>query len=142
MYVAKLFKCHNYKNIEERIGTVLMQFKDKPNSRKEMIHLRYNLLVEITDFICDNYDREVEYINAHCQRYLAETIESDGFIPEMINLDEYMQDYLLSLLAPLRTVISCFARREMSLSKPVNQNSASSYPIVLIWNTPPPDFGS
>ena len=94
MYVAKLFKCHNYKNIEERIGTVLMQFKDKPNSRKEMIHLRYNLLVEITDFICDNYDREVEYINAHCQRYLAETIESDGFIPEMINLDEYMQDYL------------------------------------------------
>ncbi len=94
MYITKLFKCHNYKSIEERIGTVLQQFKDKPNSRKEMIHLRYNLLVEVVDFICDNYDREVEYINAHCQRFLAETIEQDGIVPEAINLNEYMQDYM------------------------------------------------
>ena len=94
MYISKLFKCHNYRNIEDRIGTVLMQFKDKPNSRKEMFHLRYDLLVEITDFICDNYDREVEYINSQCKKYLEKTIESNEFIPEVINLDEYTKDYL------------------------------------------------
>jgi hypothetical protein len=94
MFVTKLFQCHNYKNVEERIGTVLMQFKDKPNSRKEMVHLRYNRLVDITDFICDNYDREVEYINSQCQKYLTETIELDGIVPDKINLDEYAQDCL------------------------------------------------
>jgi hypothetical protein len=89
MYVAKLFRCNSYRSIEERVNAVLMQFKDKPNSRKEMVHLRYNLLIEVVEFICDNYDREVDYINTHCQRFLTETIESDSIIP-----DEYKEDYL------------------------------------------------
>jgi vacuolar-type H+-ATPase subunit I/STV1 len=92
MFITKLIQCHNYKNIEDRIGSILTQFKDKPGSRKEMIHLRYDLLVQITDFICDNYDREVEYINTHCQKYLAETIESDGAIPEAIDINTYLGD--------------------------------------------------
>jgi len=91
-YVSKLFRCHNYKNIEERVHIILCQFKDKLNSRKEMVHLRYNLLVEIIDFICDNYDREIEYINAHCKQFLADTIEQDGIIPEELNVEEYLRD--------------------------------------------------
>jgi hypothetical protein len=90
MYVCRLYECNNYKNIEERIGSVLGQFKDKLGSRKEMLHIRYNVLIEIVDFICDNYDKEIEYINTHCQRYLSETIEKDGIIPETMNLDNYM----------------------------------------------------
>jgi len=91
-YISKLFRCHNYKNIEERVHIILCQFKDKLNSRKEMVYLRYNLLVEIIDFICDNYDREIEYINTHCKQFLADTIEQDGIIPEPVDVDNYLRD--------------------------------------------------
>ena len=90
-YYTKIFKCNNYKLIEERLGSVLMQFKDKPDSRKEMIHLRYNLLIEVVEFICDNYDREIEYINTRCQQFLSETIEQDSIVPDSIDLNDYME---------------------------------------------------
>ena len=92
MFYTKIFKCNNYKVIEDRVGNVLCQFKDKPDSTKEMIHLRYNLLIEIIEFICDNYDKEIEYVNSRCQKFLTETIEQDGIIPKEINLDEYLSD--------------------------------------------------
>ena len=90
-YYTKLFKCNNYKLIEDRIGSVLMQFKDKPDSRKEMIHLRYNLLIEVVDFICENYDREIEYINSRCQHFLNDTIEQDSIVPEAIDLNDCLE---------------------------------------------------
>jgi hypothetical protein len=94
MFITKVFKCHDYKTIESRIGAILSQLKDKPNGHKEMIHLRYNLLVEMADFICDNHDREIEYINAHCKRFLEETIDNDGIVPEELNIDGYMQEHM------------------------------------------------
>lgn len=90
-YYTKIFKCNNYKQIEERVGTILQQFKDKPNSRKEMVNLRYNLLVEVVEFICDNYDREIDYINSRCQQFLTETINADTFIPEPVDLNDYLE---------------------------------------------------
>jgi hypothetical protein len=90
-YYTKIFKCNNYKLIEERVGSILQQFKDKVGSRKEMIHLRYNLLIEIIDFICDNYDKETEYINSKCQQFLNETIEADSVVPEPIDLGDYVE---------------------------------------------------
>jgi len=90
-YYTKLFKCNNYKVIEERLGSVLQQFKDKPDARKEMVILRYNLLLEIVDFICENCDREIEYINARCQQFLTETIEEESIIPEAIDLTDYVE---------------------------------------------------
>jgi hypothetical protein len=92
MYIVKLYKCHNYKDIEDRVGTVLAQFKDKPLSRKEMLYMRFNLLTELVDFICENYDREIDYINAHCQRFIEQTIEQDGIVPEPADLSEFLQD--------------------------------------------------
>ena len=89
-YYTKIFKCNNYKLIEERVGSILQQFKDKLDSRKEMIHLRYNLFVEIADFICDNYDREIEYINNRCMEFLNETIEHETIIPKAIDLNDYI----------------------------------------------------
>lgn len=91
IYYTKLFKCNNYKLIEERVGSVLCQFKDKVGSRKEMIHMRYNLLLEVVEFICDNYDREVEYINSRCQQFLHDTIECDSIIPEPLDLSDYVE---------------------------------------------------
>jgi prophage antirepressor-like protein len=89
-YYTKIFKCNNYKLIEDRVGSILQQFKDKLDSRKEMIHLRYNLFVEIADFICDNYDREIEYINNRCMEFLNETIEHETIIPKAIDLNDYI----------------------------------------------------
>jgi hypothetical protein len=90
-YYTKIIKCNNYKLIEERVGNVLQQFKDKLNSRKEMLHLRYNLLSEIVEFICDNYDKEMNFINARCQQFLQETINEDGIIPEPIDLKDHLE---------------------------------------------------
>lgn len=90
-YFAKIIKCNNYKLMEERVGSILQQFKDKINSRKEMVHLRYNLLSEIVEFICDNYDKEINYINANCQKFLNETIEMEGVVPEPIDLGNYIE---------------------------------------------------
>jgi hypothetical protein len=90
-YYCNIFNCNNYKVIEDRIGSILYQFKDKMNSSKEMLHLRYNLLAEITDFICNNYDREVEYINKRCQHFLNNTIEGDDIIPPEIDLRDRME---------------------------------------------------
>ncbi len=57
-YFTKIFKCNKYDQIEERIHVVLQKFTDKLHSIKEMVHLRYNLLFELVDFICDNLTDE------------------------------------------------------------------------------------
>ena len=85
MYFCKFHKCHKYKDIEERIGSILFQFKDKMESRKEMLHIRFEHLVAIVDFICDNYDKEIEYINHICKQILTDTIELDHNIPSPID---------------------------------------------------------
>ncbi len=79
MHVIKIYQCHSYRNIEDRVGTTLAQFRDKPNSRKEMVHIRYSLLIQIIDFICTNYDQEINYINNQAQLFLTKTIE--GYDP-------------------------------------------------------------
>lgn len=94
-YYTKIYKCNNYKLIEERINSVLQQFKDKIGSRKEMVHLRYNRFVEFVDFICENYDREVEYINASCQQFLNDTIELEGIVPEPVDINACFADMQL-----------------------------------------------
>jgi hypothetical protein len=83
-FYTKQFKCNNYRQIEDRIGSILIQFKDRLESRKEMLHLRYDSLIEIVDFICNNYDKELDYINARCKEFLNNTIENVGIVPEPI----------------------------------------------------------
>jgi hypothetical protein len=91
MYVSKVFKCNNYKIIEDQIHSVLSQFKDKLNSCKEMIHLRYNLLLEVVGYICDNCDKEVDYINSKYKEFLNSTIEEDPIVPEPVNLSDCLE---------------------------------------------------
>lgn len=91
MYITKIFKCNKYELIEERLHVILRQFKDKPESRKEMIHLRYDLLTEVVDFVCDNFDREVEFINKRCQEFLDTSICSEPIIPEPLDLGDFLE---------------------------------------------------
>ena len=92
IYVAKIYKCNNYKIIEELTHNLLQNYKDKVNGRKEMINLEYSLFIEVVDFICDYYDRGIDFINQNCKRFFDITINTDeGFTPEPINLEDYVE---------------------------------------------------
>ncbi len=85
-YYAKTFKCHKYKNIEELLHTLLAHFKDKKSARKEMVHMHYHAFCEVIEFVVENYDRGVEFINNNCKKWLDWTLDSEPFIPEPIDL--------------------------------------------------------
>jgi predicted nucleic acid-binding Zn-ribbon protein len=91
MYYVKIIECNNYKEIESRIANILQRFKDKLNGKKEMLHMRFNVLEEMTDFLVENYDKEVEFINKHCNKFFEETIHCDPILPEPIQLENMMQ---------------------------------------------------
>ena len=105
MYVTKLVKCNNYKLIEERLHVILKQFKDKPDSRKEMVRLRYDLLAEVVELVCDNFDREIDFINEKCQAYLQQTIYSEAIIPEPINLNDHVEITVNRAGVPAKTTV-------------------------------------
>ena len=86
-YYCKLFKCNKYKIIEESIGAVLGQFRDKNSSQKELLHIRYDSLTDVVDFMCINYDKSVDYVNAHCQTFLQQIVDGESFIPEAVDLE-------------------------------------------------------
>ncbi len=87
-YYCKLFMCNKYKVIEEGIGASLYQFKDKADSQKEMLHIRYDSLVEVVDFMCNTMDENINYINSKYKTYLQQIVEGEAIIPEEIILDE------------------------------------------------------
>ena len=82
MYFCKIYHCTDYRIIDEIVHRILAKFKDKEGSRKEMIRLRYNRLVEIIDAITENYDRHVDYLNEHCHAFLEESVYLDPIVPE------------------------------------------------------------
>lgn len=90
-FFTKLIKCNNYKIIEEKMHNILAQFKDKKDSRKEMIHLRYDMLVQVVDIICENYDKEIDFINSKCKEFFEMTIESEGIVPPAIELNNSLE---------------------------------------------------
>ena len=82
MYFCKIYHCTDYRIIDEIVHRILAKFKDKEGSRKEMIRLRYNRLVEVIDAITENYDRHVDYLNEHCHAFLEESVYLDPIVPE------------------------------------------------------------
>lgn len=94
-YYCKLFKCNNYKLIEERMHNVLSYCKDKRGSRKEMVILRFDALCDIADFICENYDKEINYINEKCMQYIQLTVSETPIVPEPVRLANYTELKLL-----------------------------------------------
>jgi prophage antirepressor-like protein len=94
MRYVKIIKCTNYRDLETRIATVLQKFKDKQNGQKEMLHIRYNMLVEIIEYIANNYDGEIDFINERYSQYIDGTVELDPIIPPPVSLDEYLPNTL------------------------------------------------
>lgn len=90
-YYCKLIPCHNYKLIEDKIHSLLCQLKDKKNSRKEVLVMRYDVLIEMIEYLADNYNKEVDMVNDNCKRYFSQTIHNTPIIPLPLVLDDYIE---------------------------------------------------
>ena len=90
-YYVKIFKCHKYSHIENCIEMLVKSFKDKKNARKEMIHMYYENFVELVEFIIDNYNKDINFINNHAKQFLENTITLDPVVIPPIDLVAYTQ---------------------------------------------------
>ncbi|CCU55447.1 N1R/p28-like protein [Adoxophyes honmai entomopoxvirus 'L'] len=84
-YYTFIKNINNYKQFESRFWSVLNSFRDKKD--KEIIILYYNDLLEIFNFIADNYDKDINYFNDKV-RIFIDNIDNDKFyIPEPFNVE-------------------------------------------------------
>jgi phage anti-repressor protein len=90
-YYVNIFKCHRYSHIENCIEMLIKSFKDKKNARKEMIHMYYENFVELVEFIIDNYNKDINFINNHAKQFLENTITLDPVVIPPIDLVMYTQ---------------------------------------------------
>jgi uncharacterized protein YchJ len=83
-------KCYNAKDLDNHIQKMLHLFKYKEKSsdtgRHELIHgIKVSDLVAIVDFISDNYDANVDYVNNFIKTRLDESLDEED--PEPVPLD-------------------------------------------------------
>jgi hypothetical protein len=84
-YYTKFIYCNDFKAIEGRVKSLLARFLDKPNGKKEMVHMRSDCLVTVIEFICENYDQEIDFLNQWCEDFFNKTIDEDPIIPEPLD---------------------------------------------------------
>jgi hypothetical protein len=83
-------KCYNSKDLDNHIQKMLHLFKYKERSndtgRHELVHgIKLADLIAIVDFISDNYDANVDYVNNFIKNRLDASLEEDD--PEPVPLD-------------------------------------------------------
>jgi hypothetical protein len=83
-------RCYNAKDLDNHIQKMLHLFKYKEKSsdtgRHELIHgIKLSDLIAIVDFISDNYDANVEYVNNFIKTRLDESLDEED--PEPVPLD-------------------------------------------------------
>ncbi|CCU55818.1 N1R/p28-like protein [Choristoneura biennis entomopoxvirus] len=84
-YYTYIKKINNYKHFEIRFWSVMSSFRDKKD--KEIIILYYNDLLNIFEFISENYDKDIEYFNEHVKIFI-DNIDNDRYhIPEPYNIE-------------------------------------------------------
>lgn len=84
LYYTKLFKCHNYKHVENRVKEILCDYRNKKD--KEMYVLHYDCLEQIITLIIENYNNETEHLNNIIKGILQSVIKTP-VIPEPLQLD-------------------------------------------------------
>lgn len=85
-YFCKSFKCHNSSHLENRISSLLENFRERKN--REMYQMHYKPLEAIFDFICENYDKEIDMLNELINSLLSKYCDEAPFIPEPIEIEE------------------------------------------------------
>lgn len=88
MYFAKIVKCHSYRQIENRLECLAKTFKDKQDSKKEMLEMRYDYLERLVDFIVENNNKEVDYINENATTILEGTLDIHAIVPVALDIGE------------------------------------------------------
>ncbi|ADO00441.1 hypothetical protein WIV_gp097 [Wiseana iridescent virus] len=83
-------KCYNSKDLDNHIQKLLHLFKYKEKSndsgRHELIHgIKLSDLIAIVDFVSDNYDANIDYVNNFIKTRLDQSLDEDD--PEPIPLD-------------------------------------------------------
>jgi prophage antirepressor-like protein len=89
-YYTKIIKCHSYKHIERCIELLIKGFKDKKHGTKELMHIRYDCLEEIIEFIVENRGKDIDFINKHAQSFINKTVHETPIVPDPIELGDYI----------------------------------------------------
>ncbi len=85
-YYAWIFKCSDSRLLEKNISHFLKDWKDAKES--EMFVLHYNFLLEVVEFICDNFDKSTDFINHFIKKKIPKSYDLEPVIPEPLILDK------------------------------------------------------
>ncbi|CCU56181.1 N1R/p28-like protein [Choristoneura rosaceana entomopoxvirus 'L'] len=84
-YYTYIKNINNYKQFESRFWSVMSSFRDKKD--KEIIILYYNDLLEIFNFISENYNEDIDYFNKNVKVYI-DNIDNDKYtVPDPFNIE-------------------------------------------------------
>jgi hypothetical protein len=84
-YYTYIKNINNYKQFENRFWSVMSSFRDKKD--KEIIIIYYNDLLEIFNFISENYNEDIDYFNKNVKIFI-DNIDNDKYIvPEPFNIE-------------------------------------------------------
>jgi len=83
-YYAWVIPCHKSKLLENRLKSILTDWKD--NKHKEMYVMHYKYLQKIVEFICNNYTKEIEGINNFIRNTMCESFGEIPMIPEKYDI--------------------------------------------------------
>ncbi|BAO49375.1 MTG-like gene family protein [Alphaentomopoxvirus acuprea] len=84
-YYCFIKYCYNSKDLDKHINNILSIFLSKKT--KELYCLHYNSLLDLVNFIIDNYDKSIEYVNNFIKHKLENVIILDPVIPEPIKIN-------------------------------------------------------
>jgi hypothetical protein len=143
-YYCNIIRCHKYKHIENCMEMLVKGFKDKANGKKEMLHMRYNCLLELVEFIDENHVRDLEFINERAQKYIQATIELKPVIPPPVELGisrrsgAQIQKIDVSdwdeakIQALIKSVIGKYAKEELDVDYDF-ETQANTRALQVVW---------
>ncbi len=85
-YYAWIFKCSDSRLLEKTLSYFLKDWKD--TNQAEMFVLHYNFLLEVVEFICDNFDKSTDFINHFIKKKIPDSYDLEPVIPEPLILDK------------------------------------------------------
>ena len=75
-FCAKTWEVHSHAVAEQTIKSFLSCFKDNQDTKDDMYHLHGASLVAAIDFIVDNLDKNIEWLNANFKIFTSNTLDA------------------------------------------------------------------
>jgi hypothetical protein len=83
-YYCWVKKCYNSKDLDYHIQKLLFDFKHRENAEL-YCGIKFSDLMDIVNFIVDNYDESIDYINNFIKTRLNESLEEDDMDPPRLD---------------------------------------------------------